>query len=487
MTDGRYNLSKVINRYKALSIQTRAVLWFTGCNFLQKGISYITVPIFTRMMSTEEYGIYSLYSSWYQILLIITSLYLFNGVFDNAMSKFAEDRDRFTSAVQGLSITVTLFVFMIYLVSNNAWENLLGLPKVYIALMFAEMLVSPAMFYWTGRQRFEYRYKRLVFLTIAKSLINPLLGLILVYGATDRALGRVISIVVTELVFDVAIMIHQFVKGRVFFDQEYWKYAVTLAIPLIPHYLSGMVLNQGDKVVIDRLVDKSAVAIYGVAYSIGMLVQIFVRAINSAITPWIYAQLKSREIKEIRSRFVFLLLFVAMLICGIVFIGPELVLIFGSEEYAKAVYVIPPVAASVYFIFLYGVLAVPEFYYEKTKFLMLASFGAAALNIFLNLIFVKLYGFVAAGYTTLVCYIVYSLGHYIVGKRVLNQNIPDTSMVDEKTTLLISVVVIAISIVGNILVPYVVVRYGILLFIMLMAYIRRERWIRMFKEIRQRD
>ena len=81
-------VDKIMKKYNELSVQTKAAFWFTGCSFLQKGISFITVPIFTRIMATEEYGLYTLYSSWYQILLIFTSLYLFNGVYDNAMSKF---------------------------------------------------------------------------------------------------------------------------------------------------------------------------------------------------------------------------------------------------------------------------------------------------------------------------------------------------------------------------------------------------------------
>ena len=168
-----------------------------------------------------------------------------------------------------ISITVTVFVFIIFVATNRLWEQALGLPKKFIVLMFVEMLVAPSLYYWSARQRFEYQYKRLVFITVSKTIINPCLGLLLVYLFPDKALGRVFSIVLTELVFDVSVMIYQFAKGRVFFDSQYWKYAITLAIPLIPHYLSGMILNQGDRIVIDRMVGKSAVAMYGVAYSIG--------------------------------------------------------------------------------------------------------------------------------------------------------------------------------------------------------------------------
>jgi O-antigen/teichoic acid export membrane protein len=475
-------VNKILEKYRALSKQARAAFWFTGCSFLQKGISFITVPIFTRLMSTEEYGVYTLYTSWYQILIIFTSLYIYNGVYDNAMSKFDADRSRFTAAAQGLTITVTGIVFAVYLLTSGLWESALGLESKYIWLMFAEMLVAPSLYFWSGRARFEYQYQRLVLLTLAKSLINPLLGLALVYKAQDKAMARVVSIVLTELAFDVILMAYQFIKGRVFYDKKYWKYALTLALPLIPHYLAGMILNQGDRVMINRMVGKSEVALYGVAYSIGMLVQIFVGAINNAITPWMYECIKKKNMEEMRKRFKMILLLVAGLICGLTVLGPELVLVFGSSKYAEAVYVIPPVAASVYFIFLYGILAFPEFYYEKTKFLMFASVGAAALNLILNYIFINLYGYVAAGYTTLACYIVYSIGHYFVGKKILNQNIPDESVIDVKYTVAISLLLIVISIVGNLLVPYIALRYGMVAVMVLVAWMNRKKLLPLLKK-----
>ena len=45
----------ITSKYRSLSVQAKAALWFTICSFLQKGISFITVPIFTRLMSTQEY------------------------------------------------------------------------------------------------------------------------------------------------------------------------------------------------------------------------------------------------------------------------------------------------------------------------------------------------------------------------------------------------------------------------------------------------
>ena len=169
-------MQKLLRSYKQMSVQVKAAIWFTLCSVLQKGISFITVPIFTRLLTSEEYGIYSLYISWLQILTIITSLYLYQGVFNNGMTKFDDDRDAYISSMQGLTLTITAAVFAVYLVGQKMWCELLALTPIYMILMFVEMAVTPALRFWSGKQRFEFRYKQLVALTLAKSIANPVLG-----------------------------------------------------------------------------------------------------------------------------------------------------------------------------------------------------------------------------------------------------------------------------------------------------------------------
>jgi len=453
----------ILEKYKKMSVQARAALWFVFCSFLQKGISFVTVPIFTRMMTTEEYGTYTLYLSWLQIFTVITSLYLNNGVFDNGMSKFADDRDRYTSSMQGLTVCLTTLVFLVILLFMEQFEELLGMSSFLIILMFAEMYVTPALAFWTGRKRFEYKYVSVVAVTLAKSLLNPMLGIVMVMLSRDAVAARVVSVVIVELIFCGTVMALQFLRGKCFFNKEYWKYGVVLAAPMLPHYLSTVILNQGDRVMIDRMVGATELALYGVAYNIGMLVKLFVSAINSAITPWVYGKLKKGDIASIKSRFSLLMILVAVISLGLMLISPEVVLIFGSSKYADAVHVIPPVAASVFFVFLYGIISYPEFYYEKTWFLMIASLGAAVLNIVLNYFLISMFGYVAAAYTTLACYIVYSVGHQIISSRILKVETGEDTLIDIRLTVLISALLILACWLVQFVFGSVLIRYGILL------------------------
>ena len=441
----------ITSKYRSLSVQAKAALWFTICSFLQKGI-----PIFTRLMSTEEYGTYTVYLSWLQILTIMTSLYLFNGVYDNAMAKYEKQRDEYTSAMQGLTLVITGAVFALYCFTSGFWEKILNLPKSMILLMFLE------------------------------ALLNPIASLVLIRINGGTAMMRILGIVGVQVCICVPIIVFQFCKGKEFFSKEYWGYALRIGIPIVPHYLSGIILNQGDRIMIDKMVGKTEVALYGLAYSIGMLVQLFISGMNSALTPWMYSKIKKGDIRSMRKVLQLLSIVVVGIAVALMLISPEMVLIFGSPKYREAVYVIPPVAASVFFIFIYNILSMPQFYYEKTQFLMAASMAAAGANVVLNFIFIRLFGYIAAGYTTLACYMLYSVGHYIVSKQILvNEGIQENLM-NPGFLLACSVFLIGASIICNLIFPYRILRYAILLASAGLVFWKKELLLKTMADIRKK-
>jgi O-antigen/teichoic acid export membrane protein len=101
--------------------------------------------------------------------------------------------------------------------------------------------------------------------------------------------------------------------------------------------------------------------------------------------------------------------------------------------------VIPPVACAVFFQFLYPLFSTIEFYYEKTHYILASSCLSAVLNIVLNYIFIPKYGYIIAGYTTLVCYIFFAFLHYLFQKKIFSEYVEaERNVFDSKIILLIS-------------------------------------------------
>lgn len=480
-----FQLAKVIKKYENTPAPVKASVWFTICNVAQRGISLLSTPIFTRILTTEQYGVYSIYQSWYQILFIFATLNLTYGVYNNGLTKYEDDRLTFTASMQGLSTTITAGLFLIYIVAQPFWEKIFGLSRLFIIAMFVEFLFQPAYLFWSAEQRYDYKYRATVITTVFIAISSPLLGIISVLSTEYKAEARVLSYVLVQVVVGLIFYLYNMIKGKTFYHRDYWKFALAFNIPLIPHYLSMQVLGQADRIMIGSMCGNDKAAIYSVANTISMMMSIVTSAINNSFIPYTYRSLKNKKYTGIGNNSKLLLLLVGSGCIVAMAFGPEVIRIFASREYYDAIWVIPPVAASVYFMFLYPLFSNVEFYFEKTKFVMVASCIGAVANIVLNFIFIRIYDYYAAGYTTLVCYIIFAVAHYVFYRKIIAKEIPDINGIyDMKFIILCSIGVLITMICMTLVYEHIVIRYSLVIIIAVIVFLNRNKVFSALKHIK---
>ena len=473
--------NRIIGKYKSLPVQVRASLWVLICSFLQRGISMITVPIFTRLLSTAEFGQFNVFNSWYGIATIIVSLNLWAGVHSQGLVKFDKERAVFTSSLQGLTTTFVLIWTGIYFFFQGFWNDLLSLTTVQMLAMLIMIWTSSAFSFWTNEQRVEYKYKALVGVTLAVSILKPIVGIILVTHSEDKVTARILGLALVEVVCFTGLYIVQLRRGRLFFSPKFWKYAVLFNLPLVPHYLSQTVLNNADRIMIQEMVGSSEAGIYSLAYSVSSIMVLFNTALSQTIGPWLYQKIKEHKAQDMGKIGYTTLLLIAGVNLLLIVLGPEVVALFAPEEYYDAILIIPPVAMGSLFLYSYDLFAKFAFYYEKTVFVMIISVLGAGLNILLNYIFVGLYGYIAAGYTTLVCYIVYVVGHYLYMLHICKKYNDGIYPYDTKTLLLIAIVFMGCGFLLLATYNYTVIRYSIVGITVVFCIIYRKKIIETVK------
>lgn len=478
-------MNKIIEKYKQLSLPVKASLWYMVCNVINKGIALLTTPIFTRIMTEEQYGTFSVFQSWFSILIIFTSLNIFLGGYQKGLILYKNDIRRFTSSQLGLTTTITVFAFVLYILNIPFWTKVFDLEPVLMYAMFIELLLMPALELWSAQQRFDYKYKKFVALTLVMSVLSILVAVVMVVTANHKVEARVFSDVGIKAIFSGVIFVFVFITGKCFYIKEYWKYSIAFNLPLIPHYLSNYILNQSDRVMIGRMVGNSQAAHYSVAYTISTVMLLITNAINSSLTPYIYKAIVSDEKRKIKKATCPLVILVAGLCVMTMAFAPEVIQVFAGRKYMDAIYVIPPVAASVFFIFLYSLFSTIEYYYQKTGFIAIATCVCAILNLILNYFGIKMYGYYAAGYTTLICYVGLALLHYIFYKKVLKEVGYEENMYDVKLIVFSSVIVISIMIIMVLTYGQVWIRYGLLTAIACIVIIFRNKILEAILTLRE--
>lgn len=272
-------------------------------------------------------------------------------------------------------------------------------------------------------------------------------------------------------------------KGGVFFSRRFWKHALAFNIPLIPHYLSTSVLNSSDRIMIRSIIGESEAGIYSLAYSISMIMVMLNTALLQTIEPWMYKKIKDNHVEEISRVAYPAFILVAAGNIFLIAVAPEIVAIFAPEEYYSAIYVIPPIVDSVFFIFSYTFFAVFEFYFEKTHLVTLATSTGAVLNIVLNYIFIPFWGYYAAGYTTLLCYMIYAAFHYMFMRKICKQFLNDIRPYDIKIYLEIVIVFLLISFCLLFTYRSVWLRYSIIIALALLLIFKRNLIVGQLKKL----
>ena len=476
-------LKKAWNKYKSFPVQVRASFWFLICSFLQKGISVITTPIFTRLLTTAEYGQYSVFDSWLKIVTIFVSLHLYSGVYIQGLVKFSDDRRRYSSSLQGLTLVLCAGWTVVYLLFHEHWNRLFTLSTVQMLAMLVMIWATAAFNLWAGEQRVEYRYQRLVIATLVISIAKPVVGIVCIKHAADRVTARILGLALVELVGYVGFFIVQMKRGKQFYSSKYWKHALMFNLPLVPHYLSQTVLNSADRIMIKNMVGPSEAGIYSLAYSISQIMLLLNTALSHTLSPWIYQKIKDNRAEDI-SRVAYLAMgLIAVVNLALIAVAPEVVRAFAPPSYHEAIWVIPPVAMSVLFIFCYDLFAKFEFYHEKTRLIMIASVSGALLNVVLNYIFIKRYGYCAAAYTTLVCYIVYVMAHYLFMRRICNRYMNGIVVYKPSVLLTVFAVFLAAGFALMMTYNYPVLRYSVIAVMLLAMILGRKRIVRTVRHI----
>ncbi len=380
--------------------------------------------------------------------------------------------------------TMTVVWLGIYLIFRDLFNSIFSLSTIQMLCMFSIIWTSSVFSFWAMKERVDYKYKKLVILTLLVTIIKPIVSIALILSFNDKVTVRIIGIAAVEMLFFLGLFVSMMKQGRTYYSGHFWKYGLRFNIPLIPHYLSQRLLNNADRIMIERMVSSGAAGIYSLAYSLAMLMQLVNTAVRDTISPWTFKKIKAGRADDIPRVAYPAMIIVAALNLLLIAFAPEVVKIFAPSEYYDAIWVIPPVTMSVYFMFLYSFFADFEFYFEKTKLMSIATFIGAAVNIILNLIFIRRFGYYAAGYTTLFCYALYASLHYTFMQKICRENFGGQTVYSTKMIFIISFLFIIMSF--GIMMTYksTIIRYCVITALLLVLFIFREGIFNIFKTIR---
>ena len=434
----------------------KAGTWYTICTFILKGLTFITMPIFNRVMSEGDIGNYSNFSSWVVILTSVFTLDLFNTI-NLAHYEYKDKIYEYMSSITLAGSLVTAGFYGIACIFHKQVTDWLGISDFMLHMMFIYLIITPAISTLQAKFRIHMQYKYTILTSLLPSIGAVLTALLLVgiSKPEDKLNGRITGYYGVWIAASLAVYIFILAKGRTF-KKEYIRFALPIAIPLVIHTLANVVLSACDRVMIKRICGEVDTAYYSVAYSCSMVVAILWQAVNQAWSPWCFEKMHNEKEGDILRVAKPIMLLFTGLVFIVILLGPELLYLMGGEKYAEAQYVLPPVMLGYVAQMMYTLYVNIEYFMKKQKQIMIGTLIAAVINVVLNLIFIPIFGYIAAAYTTLVGYVCMLFIHYYFVRRMNMHKIYDM-----KFNILILTGTILFGTAISLLYPYDYVRWAI--------------------------
>jgi O-antigen/teichoic acid export membrane protein len=388
---------------------------YTAASILSKLIAVALLPLYTRHLTTADYGAAEVLFAAVVTASIVVRLGLIESVL---RFYYQEDEDpaRIVGATfSGLFWLSTIGALVALPFAGPLAEALLD-PHTPAALhadteltriAIGGLWVATLFEYLLTLYRLDERARAYFVTTIANVLATIALTVILVVGVGDGARGLLLGSYVTGAVFVVALILEQRRRLTLRVDVPLLRRLLRFGLPTMPAEVSLYLLNFADRLIIVHYAGLSEAGLYSLAVKFAQAVNVLVRGFQLAWPPLAYS---IRDDDEARRTYATVItLFLAgctWLVVGLWLLSRYLLRFFAAPEFFDAYEVVGLIAAAVTLYALYMVMVVVLGRTGRTEFNFPAAIGALVSNVALNLILVPPLGIVGAGLALVASYLV---------------------------------------------------------------------------------
>lgn len=446
-----------MNHIKQLAGQTAI---YGLSSIIGRVLSYLLVPLYTRVFLTSEYGTVNEMYAYVSLLIVVLTYGFETGFFRFSQSETDKNSVYSTSLISLIS-TSSLFVLFAVLFAQPVAE-VLRYPDnseyvIWFALIIALDAVSAIPF---ARLRAQNKAKRFAVIKIINIISNVLLNLFFIllcpYMLKHSIMPDFVDMVykgkigvgyvfISNLIssaITIILLLPDMLKIKYKFDFVLWKKMMRYSLPLLVVGLAGIINETMDRIFLKYLLPEnialSQVGIYGACYKISIILTLFIQAFRFAADPFFFAKAKEKDAKQIyadvMNYFVIICLFIflaVVLYLDVVkyFVGKDfyttptaisgggkfIELFIGNE--INGLQVVPILLLANMCLGVYYNLSIWYKLIDKTSFGAYISIFGALITTVLNVWWIPVIGYMGSAWATFICYATMMVVSFIYGQK----------------------------------------------------------------------
>ena len=395
-----------MSREKNLAKNTIIITMGKICTQL---ITFFLLPLYTGILSTEEYGTVDLLNTLVSLLLPIVTFQVEQAVFRELIEVRGKN-DKESRIISSAVITV-IFQCIVYLIIfalispfiNNHYKFFLATNVV--ANIFLSLLLQIARGFGDNK-----KYAFASFISALSTIVFNVLFLVVIkLGANGMLLGTMLGQIVATIYLFISLKLYKYLKVKDYKKEvikSLWKYS----LPLIPNAISWWVFNASDRVIASAFLGVDQNGILAASLKFSAVFITFYNIFNMSWTESISIAIKDDDVSDYFNRMfnIVLRLFTAMAV-GMIACMPFVFPIMINEKFSAGYGLVPISIVGSLFNVIVGLISVIYVAEKNTKAIASTSIVSAVINIIVHLVLIKFIGLYAAVISTFVAFFVMSI------------------------------------------------------------------------------
>lgn len=414
--------------HKATKIGKLGIIYIVG-TIVPLLIGIVVLPILTRYLNPEQYGIVALARQMMSLLGILIQVGLLHSLTSHYFRTDEHKRPELVKTViQGM--TVQMLLLCVLLSIAGIWIAKTLLPNLPLSSTFVYLLWL--MVVWqcffnaiisAGMQVAQFNEKAVW--SVGCNLFNYLLstgfGLVFIVLFGWRGFGRQGTVLMGTAIASVFAIwvLRKYTGGH--FNFSVFKRVFKTGLAFVPHSCSGILAMSANVWLLNKLVSTKVLGIYGVAIFFGQLIQLPLGAFSKAAFPT-QAKLMKEGTPEAKWQqtklYTLLIMGISVLALGVSLFAPVAIKILAAPEYHEAMNVVPILVFAWMIHGFYWVASSPVFFFGGGLWLALATVSSITVSIILMFYLAPVYGMYGAAMSMVGCFLTRLIVIFFVSKRM---------------------------------------------------------------------
>ena len=388
-----------------------SVAWYGLGNLFVRSLSFILLPLYSNLISTTEFGNYSLLISVYAVAQVFFQFGMFGALNKFYIEEKSENKRLviFSSILNSIIIIASFLTLILWLLSSKISVIIFNSPdfKNILTLTFAALFFETLGFYILSLLKTMGLAKKVVVYSASGAILNLVLNVFFVYFLKLSVYGIILAQLISSIVL--LMLLLPVIKNKYVFriDKGIFNAVIKFSLPLIFANLFMAGSNVADRFILNIYSGREQVGLYSFAYRIALIMSILIGSFSTAWYPYSLNLFYSSDYKysfgKVLNKLVAvscLLLLVVSLLAGYLFDIHILGISFFNPAYRAGIVIIPIVMIGYIFNGISSYYSVYPSVSNKSYHLMISELLAFLMNVLLNIILIPRLGIIGAALST---------------------------------------------------------------------------------------